>query len=186
MVLEVMGRYAGWIALHAGIAGGADAILLPEIPYDIHKVAEKIEERKRQGKNFSVVVVGEGAKPIDGEVVVREVIADSPDPIRLGGIGLKVAHDLEQICGNEARATILGHLQRGGSPSSSDRILSTRYGVAAVKLAVEGKFGNMVTLKGDTMSYDSLENVIGRKSKNVNPNGELVEMAKAIGIAFGD
>jgi 6-phosphofructokinase 1 len=186
MVLEVMGRYAGWIALHAGIAGGADAILLPEIPYDIHKVAEKIEERKKQGKNFSVIVVGEGAKPIDGEVVVREVIADSPDPIRLGGIGLKVAHDLEKICGNEARATILGHLQRGGSPSSSDRILSTRYGVAAVKLAVEGKFGNMVTLKGDTMSYDSLENVIGRKSKNVNPNGELVEMAKAIGIAFGD
>jgi len=186
MVLEVMGRYAGWIALHAGIAGGADVILLPEIPYDIHKVAEKIEERKKHGKNFSIVVVGEGAKPLDGEVVVRDVIDDSPDPIRLGGIGIKVAHDLEKLCGNETRATILGHLQRGGSPSSSDRILSTRYGVAAVKLAAEGKFGNMVTLKGSHMSYDSLENVIGQKSKNVNPNGELVETARSIGISFGD
>ena len=97
-----------------------------------------------------------------------------------------MAHDLEKICGNETRATILGHLQRGGSPSASDRVLSTRYGVAAVRLAVEGKFGNMVTLKGNQMSYDSLENVIGQKSKNVNPNGELVEMAKAIGISFGN
>lgn len=186
MVLEVMGRYAGWIALHAGIGGGADAILLPEIPYDIQKVAAKIQERKDRGKNFSVIVVGEGAKPIDGEVVVRDIVEDSPDPIRLGGIGIKVAHDLEKICGNETRATILGHLQRGGSPSASDRVLSTRYGVAAVRLAVEGKFGNMVTLKGNQMSYDSLENVIGQKSKNVNPNGELVEMAKAIGISFGN
>ena len=186
MVLEVMGRYAGWIALHAGIAGGADAILIPEIPYDIKIVAEKIESRKRDGKDFSVIVVGEGAKPLDGEVVVRDIVADSPDPIRLGGIGIKVAHDLEVLCGNETRATILGHLQRGGSPSSSDRILSTRYGVAAVSLAAEGKFGNMVTLRGNNMSYDSLENVIGRKSKLVNPTGELVEVAKAIGISFGN
>lgn len=186
MVLEVMGRYAGWIALHAGIGGGADAILLPEIPYDINKVAAKIQERKDRGKNFSVIVVGEGAKPIDGEVVVRDIVEDSPDPIRLGGIGTKVAYDLEKLCGNETRATILGHLQRGGSPSASDRVLSTRYGVAAVRLAVEGKFGNMVTLKGDQMSYDSLENVIGQKQKNVNPNGELVEMAKAIGVSFGN
>lgn len=186
MVLEVMGRYAGWIALHAGLAGGADAILIPEIPYDIKIVAEKIEKRKREGKDFSVIVVGEGAKPIDGEVVVRDIVADSPDPIRLGGIGIKVAHDLETLCGNETRATILGHLQRGGSPSSSDRILSTRYGVAAVGLAAEGKFGNMVTLRGNNMSYDSLENVIGRKSKLVNPTGELVEVAKAIGITFGN
>lgn len=186
MVLEVMGRYAGWIALHAGIAGGADVILLPEIPYDIKNVAKSIEERKARGKDFSIVVVGEGAKEIGGEVVVREIIKDSPDPVRLGGIGAKVAFQLEKLCGNETRATILGHLQRGGSPSSSDRILSTRYGVEAVKLAAAGKFGNMVTLKGDHMSYDSLENVIGRKSKNVNPNGELVEAAKLIGIGFGD
>lgn len=186
MVLEVMGRYAGWIALHSGIAGGADVILLPEIPYDIRNVARTIEERKARGKNFSIVVVGEGAKEIGGDITVREIIKDSPDPIRLGGIGIKVASQLEKLCGNETRATILGHLQRGGSPSSSDRILSTRYGVEAVKLAASGKFGNMVTLKGDHMSYDSLENVIGRKSKLVNPNGELVEAAKSMGIGFGD
>lgn len=186
MVLEVMGRYAGWIALHAGIAGGADAILIPEIPFHIDKVADKINERKALGKDFSVIVVGEGAKPAGGEVVVKSVVKDSPDPIRLGGIGDKVAHDLQLLCGNESRATTLGHLQRGGSPSSSDRILATRYGVEAVRLAARGKFGNMVTLKGMHMSYDSLENVIGMKQKLVNPNGEMVEAAKSVGITFGE
>lgn len=186
MVLEVMGRYAGWIALHAGIAGGADAILIPEIPYDIQHVAERINQRKRIGKNFSVVVVAEGAKPKGGDVVVSSVVEDSPDPIRLGGIGNVVAHQLSELCGNESRATILGHLQRGGSPSSADRILSTRYGVAAVELAEKGLFGNMVTLKGSKMSYDSLENVIGQVTKNVKPKSEMVLAAKSIGISFGD
>lgn len=185
MVLEVMGRYAGWIALEAGIAGGADAILIPEIPYDIDKVAEKVQERRHAGKDFSIIVVAEGAKSKTGEMVVSKVVENSPDPIRLGGIGSKVAHDLEEIIGLEARATILGHLQRGGTPSAYDRILSTRYGVAAVELAMEGKFGNMVTLKGNDMSYDSLENVIGQ-TKNVDPTGELVKAAKNIGISFGD
>ncbi len=186
MVLEVMGRYAGWIALHAGIAGGADAILIPEIPYNIDFIVEKIMRRKELGKNFSVIVVAEGAKPKDGEMVVQSIVADSPDPIRLGGIGAKVADDLHRLCGNESRATILGHLQRGGSPSSSDRILSTRYGVAAVELAEKGLFGNMVTLKGTKMSYDSLENVIGQVTKNVEPDGEMVAAAKSVGIVFGD
>lgn len=186
MVLEVMGRYAGWIGLHAGVAGGADAIMIPEIPYDITKIADAINKRKENGKSFSVVVVSEGARPIDGDVVVSKVIEDSPDPIRLGGIGNKVADELEKLCGLEARATILGHLQRGGSPTAYDRILSTRYGSYAVDLAMEGKFGNMVTLKGNEMSYDSLNNVIGQKSKNVDPEGELIKFAKNIGIAFGD
>lgn len=186
MVLETMGRYAGWIALHAGIAGGADAILIPEIPYDINLIADKINSRKKIGKDFSVIVVAEGAKPKDGEMVVQSVVSDSPDPIRLGGIGAKVADDLHKICGNESRATILGHLQRGGSPSSTDRILSTRYGIAAVELAEKGLFGNMVTLKGVHMSYDSLENVIGQVTKNVNPIGEMVKAAKSVGIVFGD
>lgn len=186
MVLEVMGRYAGWIALHAGIAGGADAILIPEIPYDINLIADKINARKKLGKDFSVIVVAEGAKPKDGEMVVQSVVADSPDPIRLGGIGAKVADDLHRICGNESRATILGHLQRGGSPSSTDRILSTRYGIAAVELAEKGLFGNMVTLKGTHMGYDSLENVIGQVTKNVDPHGEMVMAAKSVGIVFGD
>lgn len=186
MVLEVMGRYAGWIALHAGIAGGADAILIPEIPYDINYVASKIMRRKEIGKNFSVIVVAEGAKPKDGEMVVQSVVADSPDPIRLGGIGNKVAMNLQELCGNESRATILGHLQRGGSPSSADRILSSRYGIAAVELAEKGLFGNMVTLKGTKMSYDSLENVIGQVTKNVDPDSEMVRTAKSLGIVFGD
>lgn len=186
MCLEVMGRYAGWIALHAGVAGGADAILIPEIPYDIEKVAETIESRRHAGKDFSIVVVAEGAKSKDGEMVVSKVVEDSPDPIRLGGIGAKIAHDLEKIVGLEARATILGHLQRGGTPSAYDRILSSRYGSAAVDLVMEGKFGNMVTLKGNEMSYDSLENVIGQQTKNVDPEGELVKTAKNIGISFGD
>ncbi len=186
MVLEVMGRYAGWIGLHAGIAGGADAILIPEIPYDIQKVAQAVERRKEMGKQFSVIVVAEGAKSVTGEMVVRTVVEDSPDPIRLGGVGNKVADDLEKLCGLEARATILGHLQRGGTPTAYDRILSTRYGSYAVDLAMEGKFGNMVTLKGNAMSYDSLENVIGQKTKNVDPDGELVQFARNIGISFGD
>ncbi len=186
MVLEVMGRYAGWIALHAGMAGGADAILIPEIPYNIDYVASKIMRRKELGKDFSVIVVAEGAKPIHGEMVVQSVVADSPDPIRLGGIGNKVAMDLQKLCGNESRATILGHLQRGGSPSSADRILSSRYGIAAVELAEQGLFGNMVTLKGTQMSYDSLENVIGQVTKNVDPDSEMVRAAKSLGIVFGD
>lgn len=185
MVLEVMGRYAGWIALNAGISGGADAILIPEIPYDINKVAEVLKERTARGKNFSVVVVAEGAKSITGELHVSKVIENSPDPIRLGGIGNKIAEELEQLVGLESRATILGHIQRGGSPTSHDRILSTRYGAAAVELLMQGKHGVMVTLEGDKMGYASLEDVIGQ-NKAVDPNGELVQVAKGIGITFGD
>lgn len=185
MVLEVMGRYAGWIALASGIAGGADAILIPEIPYDIDAVAKALIERKERGRKFSVVVVAEGAKSISGEIHVSKVIENSPDPIRLGGIGSKIADELEERVGLEARATILGHIQRGGTPTAHDRILSTRYGTAAVELLMAGKFGNMVALHGDDMSYDSLENVIG-KNKNVDPDSDLVRMAKGIGIAFGD
>lgn len=186
MLCEVMGRNAGWIALESGIAGSADVILLPEIPYDINKIVEKVNERKSRGKLFSIIVVAEGAKPKDGEVVVAKVVADSPDPIRLGGIGNKLASDLENIIKeNEVRCTILGHIQRGGNTSTFDRILSTRYGVAAAELINEGKFGNMVCLKGDKISFDSLENVIGA-NKYVDPECELVKVAKKIGISFGD
>ena len=185
ITVEIMGRYAGFLGLSAGIAGGADVILIPEIPYDINKVAEHIKKRIASGKEFSVVAVAEGAKSITGEVSVLKVIEGSPDPIRLGGIAQKVAEDLEEMVGLEARATILGHIQRGGSPSAADRILSTRYGVAAVELAAAGKFGNMVALKDNKMTYVSLEGVIGC-NKSVEVNGELVEMAKAIGVCFGD
>ncbi|WP_139905368.1 6-phosphofructokinase [Clostridium thermarum] len=186
MLCEVMGRNAGWIALEAGIAGSADVILLPEIPYDINKIVEKIREREAQGRVFSIIVVAEGARPKDGEVVVSKIVEDSPDPIRLGGIANKLAYDLEKLIkDHEIRSTVLGHIQRGGNTSTYDRILSTRYGVAAVDLINAGKFGNMVCLKGDTISYESLENVIGN-NKNVDPNGELVRVAKSIGISFAE
>lgn len=187
MICEVMGRNAGWIALEAGIAGSADVILLPEIPYDINKIVEKIEERKREGKLFTIIAVAEGAKSKDGDVVVSKIVSDSPDPIRLGGIGNKLADDLEKLVkDHEIRCTVLGHVQRGGNTSTYDRILSTRYGVAAVELMEQGKFGEMVCLKGDRISSDSLENVIGQKTKNVSADGELVRVAKSIGICFGD
>ncbi|WP_300261660.1 6-phosphofructokinase [Clostridium sp.] len=186
MLLEVMGRNAGWIALESGIAGSADVILLPEIPYDINKIVEKVKEREKAGKQFTIIVVAEGAKPKDGEVVVSKIVDDSPDPIRLGGIANKLTIDLEKLIKNhEIRSTVLGHIQRGGNTSTYDRILSTKYGVKAVELINSNLFGNMVTLKGNKVSYESLENVIGH-IKNVDPEGELVNTAKSIGISFAD
>lgn len=186
MILEVMGRNAGWIALESGIAGSADVILLPEIPYDLEKIVDKINDRSKRGKVFSIIVVAEGAKSKDGDVIISKIVEDSPDPIRLGGVANKLAFDLERLVkDHEIRSTVLGHLQRGGNASTYDRLLSTRYGVAAVDLINEGKFGNMVCLKGNEISYDALENVIG-KTKNVDPNGDIVRVARSIGISFGD
>ena len=185
MVLEVMGRYAGWIALESGIAGGADMIMIPEIPYDIKKIAQKAIERQKAGKNFSIVVVAEGAKPKDGEMVVSKIVKDSPDPVRLGGIGQKIAQDLTDITGIDSRVTVLGHLQRGGRPSPYDRILSTRYGVAAVELIKAGKFGMMVSLQGNEITAVSLEEAVGTL-KTVPTDGELIRIAKSIGVEFGD
>lgn len=186
MILEVMGRNAGWIALHSGFAGSADVILIPEIEYDIKKIARKIKDREKMGKLFSIIVVAEGARPKGGEVVVKKRVDDSPDPIRLGGIGHKLAFDLEEIIKNhEIRCTVLGHTQRGGITSTFDRILATRYGVKAVDLLNDNRFGNMVSLQGRYMTYVHLENVIGSQ-KMVDPKGEIVEAARSIGISFGD
>lgn len=185
MILEVMGRYAGWIALESGIAGGADVILIPEIPYDIKKVADKILERKIEGKHFSIVVVAEGAKALDGKMVINEIDETSPDPIKLGGIGNKVAIEIEKLTGIDTRVTVLGHLQRGGRPNPFDRILSTRFGVKAVDLASEGKFGCMVGLRGVEIKAESIEEAVG-KLKTVPADGELVMIAKSVGVCFGD
>lgn len=186
MVVEIMGRGAGWMTLHAGIAGAADAILIPEIPYDINKVAEKINADKKNGKTFAIVAVAEGAKPLGGKQFVSKVIEDSADSIRLGGVGAVVADQLEKLTGLEARATTLGHVQRGGTPSPRDRVLSSRYGYAAVELCMKGGFGRMVALQGDKIIDVSLEDVIGQKTKNVDPDGEFVTLAKAMGVCFGD
>ena len=186
LIAEVMGRNAGWIALHAGIAGDAHVILIPEIPYNIDRIVDKINERKANRYKYTLIVVSEGVRSTTGETVVAKVVEDSPDPIRFGGIANKLAHDLESKgIDQEVRSVTLGHIQRGGNTSTYDRILSTRYGAAAARLVNEGKFGSMVCLKGDEIGYVSLEDVIG-KEKYVDPNHELVKMCKSMGIGFGD
>jgi len=184
MILEVMGRYAGWIALRAGIAGGADAVLIPEIPYSIERVAAKIRERESLGLRFSIVVVGEGAKPFGGGT--SEVEPEHPGQLaRLGGAGQRVAeallaHGLE----HEVRVTVLGHLQRGGTPSASDRQLATRFGAHAAELCAEGRFGRMVCLRGDHVDSLPIEQACHTGARVV-PTGELVRSARAIGIELG-
>ena len=202
MVLEVMGRYAGWIALESAIAGGADVALIPEIPYDINKVAEKINERKRAGKNFSIVVVSEGAKPKDGDIVIKKKLDDGKglDNIRLGGIGEKVAQELEELTGLVSRCTVLGYVQRGGTPTPYDRVLSTKYGVKAMELAMQGIFNVLVTYKEGKISYTSLENVVGENKeigaasgntaksniRKIQMDDPLINTARNIGINLGE
>ena len=192
IVVEVMGRSAGWIALHAGIAGSADVILIPEIPFTIDGIAKKINERNAQGKPFSIVVVTEGAIEKGGSAMVAKVVADSPDANRFGGVAGYIANQLESRIDNEVRHCVLGHIQRGGETSAADRLLSVRYGVRAAGLIHEGKFGNMVCQRNGQMEYVSLEDVIGSAkvstsgSKLVDPDGELVRAAKALGISFAN
>lgn len=185
MVLEVMGRYAGWIALRAGIAGGGDVILIPEVPYTIEAVCSAIRRRIQQGKRFSIVVVAEGAVAAGGQPVVQRTVSGSPDPIRLGGVGLEIARHIEMCSGLEGRVTVLGHLQRGGSPTPFDRWLATRFGVAAVDLVVEGRVGRMVCLRGQRIESVPLEDAVSRL-RRVDPKGEEVQVAKAVGTSFGD
>ena len=168
MVLEVMGRYAGWIALESAIAGGADVALIPEVPYDINIAAKKIEERKQQGKCFSVVVVAEGAIPQGGSITVENVRNNGAgvDNTKLGGIGDRVAKQLEELTGLEARNTTLGYMQRGGTPTAFDRVLSTKYGAKAMELALEEKFGVLTVIKNGKLDYVSLEDVVGNNKKN--------------------
>ncbi|MDR2903608.1 MAG: 6-phosphofructokinase, partial [Clostridiales bacterium] len=184
MVVEVMGRSAGWIALNAGIAGSADIILLPEMPYNLESIVNKIRERDANGKPFSIVVVGEGAKELGGQEVIGKVVEDSPDPIRFGGIAAKLAHDLETHINHEVRSVQLGHIQRGGETSPADRILSARYGVAAVQMIKNGNFGKMVCLRNGQMDAEDLNNVINN-NKYVKPTDELVTVARELGISLG-
>lgn len=185
MVIEVMGRYAGWLALYAGLAGGGDIILIPEIPYDLNKICQKVEERNRRGKRFSIVVVAEGARPKGGEVVVREKVEKSTDPLRLGGIGQKVAADIAAYTNLETRFTVLGHLPRGGTPTAFDRILSTRFGREAVILATKKKFGFMVSLKGQDITKVALKNTVGN-FRSVPLGAHLISCARSLGVSLGD
>lgn len=202
MVLEVMGRYAGWIALEAAIAGGADVAIIPEIPYDINKVAEKINNRRKRGKNFSVVVVAEGAKPKDGDITIMGTRDNGSgvDNTKLGGIGQVLAKHLEEITGLEARNTTLGYMQRGGTPTAFDRVLSTKYGTKAMELAIEGKFGTLAVLKNGKLDSVSLEEVVGKNTRigavsgntqesnlrKITMDDDLIKTARNIGINLGD
>ncbi len=202
MVLEVMGRYAGWIALESAISGGADIALIPEIPYDINKVVEKINQRRDLGKNFSIVVVAEGAVPKDGQLSVLEMRnnGEGVDNTKLGGAGEKVARELQELTGMESRCTVLGYMQRGGTPTAFDRVLSTKYGAKAMELAVEGKFNVLTVIRNGKLDCVSLEDVVGDNKtigavsgntkesniRKVSMDHDLVKTARSIGINLGD
>jgi phosphofructokinase-like protein len=183
MLLEVMGRHAGWIALWGGIAGGANVVLLPEIPFTFEKITEFINQRDAQGYHSTLVVVAEGASMPDGHIVTLD--ANTGGEVRLGGIGEQVAAKLQKLTGKETRACTLGHLQRGGSPTALDRILGMRFGVMAVKLAEEGRFGRMVSYQSYHVDSVPIEEAV-HQLRLVEPESELVIAAKAVGICLGD
>ncbi|OFW16953.1 MAG: 6-phosphofructokinase [Acidobacteria bacterium RIFCSPLOWO2_12_FULL_67_14] len=184
MVVEVMGRYAGWIALHGGVAGGADVILIPEIPYDLEKVATCIRDRDEWGARFSIVVVAEGARARGGQVSLIQQ-ARGAQPERLGGAGMQVARELEDRTGKETRYVVLGHLQRGGAPTAFDRTLATRFGGKAVELLLQGQFGVMVANHPPDIVPVPLGDVVG-KLRTVPLDYDLVHTARALGVSFGD
>jgi len=183
MFVEVMGRDAGWIALHAGVAGGADAILIPEIPYDITKLIQKIRKREEKGRKSSIVVVAEGARPVGGDVSYLRSANPPFDLVRLGGAAQRVADEMEELTGKETRVTVLGHVQRGGSPTNYDRMLATRFGVEAVHSLARGNFCHMVALRGDKIITVKMKDAI-HEQKFVEANGAKVRAARALGIAF--
>jgi phosphofructokinase-like protein len=184
MVVETMGRYAGWIALGAGLAGGADIILIPEIPFSWDKVFESVLKRSK-GAKFSIVCVAEGAKPLGGGLSVKEVDKKRTDPVRLGGIAEVVAKRIEDETGLETRVTVLGHVQRGGSPTPFDRILATRFGAVALQAASRGKFGVMASLQQNDVVTVPLKDAVG-KQRLVPFDSQLIFAARAVGTCFGD
>ncbi len=183
MVIEVMGRYAGWIALEAGVAGTADVILIPEIPYDLNKIAEKVEERYQEGHGFCIIVVAEGARPLGGDYEVIESAQGREK--RLGGIGAKLSREIEKLTGRESRHIVLGHLQRGGKPTAYDRLIALRFGAAAVRAAIEGRFGVMVALDPPEVKYIPIKEAT-KRTKTVPLHGDTIRTARDLGICFGD
>ncbi|MBN2185622.1 MAG: 6-phosphofructokinase [Candidatus Krumholzibacteriota bacterium] len=184
LVLEVMGRDCGWIALEAGIAGGADVILFPEIPFDLNGICSHITDRKKRGKKFSIVVVAEGAFPEGGRKVYEKEPGADGTPGRLGGIGRWVAEKISLLTEMETRVTVLGHIQRGGTPTTYDRILATRFGVEAAHLIAEGKYGRMVCLRGREIESANIKTAV-KKLKVVDPDGQMVRTAESLGASVG-
>lgn len=185
MVVEVMGRHAGWIALHGGLAGGADIVLIPEIPYRQELLVGMLKRRRADGFGSTMIVVAEGAKEAGRKLVTKQAKLRGAGEVRLGGIGERLAMDLEDATGQEARFVMLGHLQRGGTPSALDRMLATRFGVGAVRLIAEGKFGHMVTYLNYRIGGVPIARAV-RKLRTVPPSCETVASARSVGISFGD
>ncbi len=185
MVVELMGRYAGWITLNSGIAGGADVILIPEIPFSVEKVCEKVEDRYRTKKNFCIVVVAEGAKPAGGGLFTKDAKSEGRQEVLLGGIGDWLAKEITKKTGRESRSLVLGHLQRGGHPTTFDRLTATRFGAAAVRAIKERKYGVMVALRPPDVVFVPLEEAVG-KMKSVPVDSDEITAAKELGISFGD
>jgi 6-phosphofructokinase 1 len=183
MILETMGRYAGWIALEAGLAGAADVILMPEIAYSLDAVAACCRERERR-RRLTLICIAEGAAPIGGEMTVAERIAGSPDPVRLGGVAHALRHQLEPLVASEVRATVLGHVQRGGSPTPFDRVLATQFGTRAAAMVRSGEFNRMVTLQGGALGSVALADVAGR-NRCVPMDHPLLASARQIGVCLG-
>lgn len=184
MIIETMGRYAGWIALHSGVASGADVILIPELEYEIDEVARVCRDRQQGGQRFTIIAIAEGAKPKEGERVVKERIEASTDPIRLGGVGRVLAEQLKSRLDSEVRTTILGHMQRGGSPTAYDRNLSTAFGTRAAALVGNGTFGVMVALQDGDFTHVPLAEVAD-KTRSVPMNASLIVSALDVGTSFG-
>lgn len=185
MVVEVMGRYAGWIALEAGVAGGADVILIPEISYSLDAIAEKVAFRSRFGKRFTIVCVAEGACEKGGHRTVKQRIADSPDPIRLGGVGDRLAFQIQEVTGRSSRATVLGHIQRGGTPIPFDRLLCTRLGHRAATLVAEGSWNRLVAWRDGAVTTAPLDAAAGGP-RLVPLDHPLITAARAVGTSFGE
>jgi 6-phosphofructokinase 1 len=184
MIVEMMGRHSGWIALHSGLAGAAHAILIPEIPFDLDAVCASLTTRRQRGSRFSIVVAAEGAYPAGGDKVVQATAAENLGVERLGGIGAFVAREIAERLGVETRVVVLGHVQRGGSPTPFDRILGTRFGIHAVNLIEQGNFGRMVAMRGRAIIDVDIADAVDALNR-VDPEGELVRTAEALGIGVG-
>jgi phosphofructokinase-like protein len=185
MLVELMGRNAGWLTLHAGIASGADVILIPEIPFETGRVCAECASRSKRGKAFTIIAVSEGAKPRGGEQVIRQIVKDSPDPVRLGGVSQVLAEHIERECGLECRATILGHVQRGGTPEPVDRVLATLFGHKALELALAGRFNELVVVQDGRTTSVPFESVAGQQ-RLVPLDHPLIQAARGVGTCFGD
>src|SRR6056297_343666 len=185
MIIELMGRKAGWIALYSGIAGGGDVIIIPEIPYQIDSITDYVKKRREKGRHFSIIVVAEGAKPEGGEAVVKRVVEESAEKIRLGGISFILGEHLEKMIELESRSVIMGHLQRGGTPTPFDRILATRLGSKAVDLIVEKRYGKMVSVKGNILEDFPLK-LVATGPRLIPIDHELIDTGREIGVCFGN